>query len=57
MEFQTVSVKNAADVHTGVVWYIDGPDRQYVIEAFASGTTFRSRDVISSIITSIRFSP
>ncbi len=54
MEFQSTSKTNRSDVRTGIAWYIDGPDRQFVIEAFANGTTFRRRDEVATMINSIR---
>lgn len=53
MEFTSVSRSNPSDIRTGVVWYIEGDVQEFVIEAFATGPTFRRRNEVSAIIDTV----
>ena len=55
MGYQSTSNSDRSDIHTGTVWYLDSGDRQFVIEAYATGATFRRLDEVNAIVSSIEF--
>ena len=55
MAYQSVSTKNASDIHTAEVAYVSTNGWMFAFEYFTDGTAWRRRDEIVAMLNSVTF--